>query len=143
MRHRLSSTSKSNCNHSRSPQSCPSDFSGLEGYLLWRRLVVVFDTGSHRRVPLYIFGYGVPAVFVIATVIAAFLGYSDGNGGSTYRYHREDVCWLGDDYLLPAFGIPLFVVLIFNIVVLIIGLRINYKVRGIPIRQTLGIVMVS
>ena len=48
-------------------------FAALEGYLLYRALVVVFDTGDHRNFPLYIFGYGLPIVVTTVTFIVALL----------------------------------------------------------------------
>ena len=48
-------------------------FLALEGYLLYRALVVIFDTGDHRHFPLYIFGYGMPAVIATATLLVALL----------------------------------------------------------------------
>jgi len=48
-------------------------FTALEGYLLYRALVVVFDTGEHRNFPLYIFGYGLPIVLTTITFIVALL----------------------------------------------------------------------
>ncbi len=50
----------------------------LEGYLLYRALVVVFDTGDNRHFPLYIFGYGIPMVLTTITFIVALL-VSDSN----------------------------------------------------------------
>jgi hypothetical protein len=50
----------------------------LEGYLLYRALVVVFDTGDNRHFPLYIFGYGIPTVLTTITFIVALL-VSDSN----------------------------------------------------------------
>ena len=57
-------------------------FTALEGYLLYRALVVVFDTGDHRNFPLYIFGYGLPIVLTTVTFIVALLA-SENN----------KVCW--------------------------------------------------
>lgn len=53
--------------------SCSVYFSALEGYLLYRALVVIFDTGDHRGFPLYIFGYGMPLLLATATFIVALV----------------------------------------------------------------------
>ena len=45
----------------------------LEGYLLYKALVVVFDTGENKKMPLYLFGYGVPLAIVMITLITAIV----------------------------------------------------------------------
>ena len=35
---------------------------GVEGFLLYRAVVTVFDTGETKRLNLYLFGYGIPLV---------------------------------------------------------------------------------
>jgi hypothetical protein len=38
---------------------------GVEGFLLYRAVVTVFDTGETRRAALYLFGYGLPLLIGI------------------------------------------------------------------------------
>lgn len=97
----------------------------LEGFLLYRALVIVFDSGDHRRFPLYLFGYGIPSVIVIATVIVAVILEKD-NEDNDYYYFSQDICWLNDTYVWFFIG-PVVIVLLFNMVVLIIGLRVTYR----------------
>ena len=48
-------------------------WTGLEGYMLYKAVVVVFDTGSHRARPLYMIGYGLSLMICIVTVVAGVL----------------------------------------------------------------------
>ncbi len=60
-------------------------FSALEGFLIYRALVTVFDTGSRRLYPLYAVGYGLPAAFAATTLAIAAGGArtvrAGGRGG--------------------------------------------------------------
>ena len=95
---------------------------GLEGYLLYRALVVVFDKGHFKSLLIHIVGYGVPIVVSVGTVIIAAI--IDG----TSTYHKKDLCWLDANYLYISFFVPLMMMLFLNAAIFIIGLRINYKV---------------
>ena len=53
----------------------------LEGYLLYQALVVVFDTGDNKKMPLYLFGYGVPLAIVMITLVTAIVVERYGNTG--------------------------------------------------------------
>ena len=48
-------------------------FSVVEGFLLYRALIVVFDSGYNRILAYYIFGYGAPGITVIITLIVAVI----------------------------------------------------------------------
>ena len=102
--------------------------SALEGYLLYRALVIVFEGREQRKFPLYIFGYGIPAVIAIATVIIAVIK-ADDDSSKCNDYCRSDACWLSDDYLWSFIG-PLAGVLLFNIVILVLGLKTAYRVSA-------------
>ena len=41
--------------------------------MLYKAVVVVFDTGSHRARPLYMIGYGLSLMICIITVVAGVL----------------------------------------------------------------------
>ena len=97
----------------------------MEGYLLYRALIIVFDTGHFKKLLLHIFGYGVPISISALTLIVGVL-ISTTNNKSTY--HKSDLCWLENEYLYVAFYPPLIFMLCFNVFILVIGLRINLKV---------------
>ena len=64
----------------------------LEGYLLFKALVVVWDTGEKKILPLYVFGYGFPAFISILTLIIIVI---TERGQEKTSYHHPEYCWLG------------------------------------------------
>ena len=112
-----------------------SNETGWEGYILYRALVIIFDTGRENKLRLYIFCYIVPFVISFLNLLPWLI-----NPDPNFPYHRDDTCWVninrkGDDgsldkswtYLI-GFYIVLVVMLIANIAILSYGLRINFKV---------------
>ena len=117
-----------------------SNKTGWEGYILYRALVIIFDTGRENKLRLYIFCYIVPFIVSFLNLLPWLID-PDPN----FPYHRNnvtgnDVCWVnierkGDDgsldqswtYLI-GFYLVLVVMLIANIAILSYGLRINFKV---------------
>ena len=84
--------------------------------MLYRALIVVFDTGSHKKMPFYLFGYLLPFGITGLTVVVSTLL-------SEYpMYHYEDLCWLKDEFRWTFMG-PVILVLVFNSVMLFVGLR--------------------
>ena len=100
-------------------------FSVLEGFLLYKALVVVFDTGDNKKLPIYLFGYGVPLAIVMITLITAIIVEKDQDYTD---YHHPLVCKLGDSYIYYALDAPVVAVLICNIFVLSKGIVITWKV---------------
>ena len=96
----------------------------LEGFLLYKALIVVFDSGFNRVLPLYVFGYGVPAIIVVITLITAVIRE---NSDSSVKYLHDDLCWLSSHYVWALTGPAVFVIL-FNTVILFMGLRVTWKV---------------
>ena len=84
--------------------------------MLYRALIVVFDTGSHRELPLYLFGYLVPIVISVVTAVVATML-------PEYPiYHFDELCWLKGN-LRWAFMGPVIIVLCGNGGMLVVGLR--------------------
>jgi hypothetical protein len=50
---------------------------GVEGFLLYRAVVTVFDTGETRRAALYLFGYGLPLLIGICDFDMPFFVLKD------------------------------------------------------------------
>ena len=100
----------------------------MEGYLLFQALVVVWDTGEKKVLPLYIFGYGLPAFISILTLIIVVIVEKEIGIGSKTEYHVEGLCWLGPKYIFYAFLIPVACCLLYNTYIFIRGLMITYKV---------------
>ena len=100
---------------------CVFGWTGLEGYMLYRAVIVVFDTGSHRTLPFYLLGYGLSSAVAIVTVV---IGVS--LPGKPV-YHQPDLCWLSDHYIYGFIG-PIACVLLGNLVMLVVGARAYYKV---------------
>ena len=96
----------------------------LEGFLLYKALIVVFDSGFNRVLPLYVFGYGVPAIIVVITLITAVIRE---NSDSSVKYLHDDLCWLSSHYVWALTGPAVFVIL-FNTIILFMGLRVTWKV---------------
>jgi 7 transmembrane receptor (Secretin family). len=96
-------------------------FSALEGFFLYKALVVVFDSGEDHFRFIYIVSYGVSAIIVVTTLVVSFIRDD--------FYFREDACWLNDSYIW-AFKGPVLVIVILNMVVLVVGLRAAYMVRN-------------
>ena len=97
----------------------------LEGYLLFKALVVVWDTGEKKILPLYVFGYGFPAFISILTLIIIVI---TERGQAKTSYHQDELCWLGPKYITYAFLIPVCCVLVYNTYIFIRGLIITYNV---------------
>ena len=91
---------------------------------MYRALIIVFDTGHYKKLLLHMIGYGIPILVSVITLIVGLL-ISINN---EFTYHSHNICWLGEQYLFAAFYPPLILMLCFNIVILIIGMRINLKV---------------
>ena len=116
---------------------------GWEGYILYRALVIIFDTGRENKLRLYIFCYIVPFIISFLNLLPWLI-----NTDPNFPYHRNnvtgyDVCWVnierkGDDgsldqswtYLI-GFYLVLVVMLVANIGILSYGLRINFKVTSV------------
>ena len=100
-------------------------WTALEGYLLFKALVVVWDTGEKKILPLYVFGYGFPAFISILTLIISVI---TERGQEHTSYHSDKICWLGPQYINYAFLIPVCCVLIYTTYIFIRGLIITYNV---------------
>eukprot|EP00094_Tigriopus_californicus_P003179 TCALIF_03060-PA protein Name:"Similar to LPHN3 Latrophilin-3 (Homo sapiens)" AED:0.38 eAED:0.40 QI:0/0.16/0/0.57/0.83/0.71/7/0/1072 len=96
-------------------------WTALEGFFLYKALVVVFDSGEDHFRFIYIVSYGVSAIIVVTTLVVSFIRDD--------FYFREDACWLNDSYIW-AFKGPVLVIVILNMVVLVVGLRAAYMVRN-------------
>ena len=94
--------------------------------MLYKALVVVFDTGDNKKMPLYLFGYGLPLAIVMITLVTALIIEKDQNY-TDYRNHK--LCWLGKNYLYAALDAPVICVLICNSFVLIRGIVITWQVN--------------
>ncbi|XP_055927305.1 adhesion G protein-coupled receptor L4-like isoform X2 [Argiope bruennichi] len=92
----------------------------VEGYHLYRMVILVFQTGRNLSVKFYyLFAYGCPLIIV---GISAALR-SDGYGGPNY-------CWLSSHYgLMWSFVGPACVIILINIVIFILTLRSASTVR--------------
>ena len=99
-------------------------FSVVEGFLLYRALIVVFDSGYNRILAYYIFGYGAPGITVIITLIVAVIIETQTKKP---LYIHKHMCWLGEPYIWGFTG-PAMAVIIFNIYILLRGLRVTWKV---------------
>ena len=99
----------------------------LEGYLLYKALVVVFDTGDHKLLPLYLFGYGAPLAIAMVTLIVAVI--MERNESEATKYHNSDYCFLSEHYIYYAFIAPVVIVLTFNTFILTKGVIITWKVK--------------
>ena len=100
------------------------NFSVVEGFLLYRALIVVFDSGYNRILAYYIVGYGAPGIIVIITLIVAVIMESQTG---EHLYIHKHLCWLGEPYIWGFAG-PAMAVGIFNIYILVRGLRVTWKV---------------
>ena len=97
----------------------------LEGYLLYKALIVVFDTGESKRLPLYLCGYGAPLVIVMITLVVALIVERDQEETD---YHNPQLCWLGKNYIYYALDAPVIAVLLCNTFVLFKGIGITWRV---------------
>ena len=100
-------------------------FVGGEGYILYRALIVVFDTGHVRRLLLYSLCYGIPILISFSTLLVGLLTSIHKES----QYHKDDLCWLNNEYLFIGFYPFLILMLCFNIFILTVGMRIQMKVR--------------
>ena len=101
-------------------------FVGCEGYILYRALIVVFDTGHVRRLLLYSLCYGIPILISFSTLLVGLLTSIHKES----QYHKDDYCWLNNEYLFIGFYPVLILMLCFNIFILTVGMRIQMKVRN-------------
>ena len=96
-------------------------FKGVEGYLLYRALIIVFDTGHVKRLLLYIICYGIPVFVSVLTLIVWIM--QKYMFDYDYNYHvsgdEKTICWLDDNYLFGGFYPVLIVMLCFNMFILI------------------------
>ena len=99
--------------------------------MLFQALVVVWDTGEKKILPLYVFGYGLPAFISILTLIIVVIVEKEIEIGSKTEYHPKELCWLGPKYIYYAFLIPVALCLLYNTYIFIRGLLITYKVSKI------------
>ena len=97
----------------------------IEGFLLYKALIVVFDSGYHRILPLYIFGYGFPGIIALITLVVAVIKESQS---VEIRYLHPELCWLSERYIWSLVG-PAFVMLTFNVFILFRGIKITWKVN--------------
>ena len=81
--------------------------------LLFRTLTRVFATSREYRWQLYVVGYGVPILVMLATFVTSIARRDD--------YFREDACWLDMRYIW-AFKGPVTVIVAFNFLVTIVAL---------------------
>jgi hypothetical protein len=94
----------------------------LEGYLIFRALVIVFPSNEHRRWPFLLAAYGLPLLIAGATLIASLPG--------PVEYHRFDACWLNFPYEW-GFLAPVILVTVLNTGVMVKSLMIASKVSGV------------
>ena len=97
----------------------------LEGFLLYKVLVVVFQSGDEKLYLVYLVGYAAPLVVAIVTIIAVLILERDNGGDTNYS---SDICRLGEPYNYYALIAPICAVLLFNFFVLIRGILVTWKV---------------
>ncbi|CAL1261254.1 unnamed protein product [Larinioides sclopetarius] len=92
----------------------------VEGYHLYRMVILVFQTGRNLSVKFYyLFAYGCPLIIVGISAAAR----SDGYGGPNY-------CWLSSNHgLMWSFVGPACVIILINVVIFILTLRSASTVR--------------
>lgn len=83
----------------------------IDGVLLYKALIVVFDTGDHKMLPLFIFGYGAPLIIATLTIVVVLILYRDQE---TTNYTNPEICHLGDPYIYYALTMPVALVLLIN-----------------------------
>ena len=90
--------------------------------MLYQYLVVVLPRGDVRTFMYYCVGYGVAVVVVAVTAIVSVVTHKD-------IYLRDsDICWLvGDPLAMLAFVIPVGLVVIFNFVIMVMAVRIAFR----------------
>ena len=116
-------------------------FIGWEGYILYRALVIIFDTGKENKLRLYIFCYSLPFIISFLTMLPWLIKkIMDPTNDPDFPYHRTDICWINTNKTnedgtveqswayLTGFYLVLIVMLCANIGILSYGLRINLKV---------------
>ncbi|KAI1724825.1 7 transmembrane receptor (Secretin family) domain-containing protein [Ditylenchus destructor] len=93
----------------------------LEGYLLYKMIIKVFDSGNDHLLLLYFIGYGTPIPIVLLTVLFSLEDY----GTETY-------CWINvHSYAFAALMGPVFAIIFINGVVLILALKVLTGARTI------------
>ncbi|KAI1715355.1 7 transmembrane receptor (Secretin family) domain-containing protein [Ditylenchus destructor] len=91
----------------------------LEGYLLYKMIIKVFDSGHDHLLLLYFIGYGIPIPIVLLTVHFSLEDY----GTETY-------CWINvHSYAFAALMGPVFVIIFINGIVLILAFKVLTGVR--------------
>ena len=106
----------------------------LEGYCLYKALVVVFEK-EERLFPIYLVGYGVPGAIVVTTLIVVVILEREND---PTEYHSDTICWLSDKYIYFSFFIPVVLVLCFNFIILIRGVIVTYRVIFLAPRKLCG-----
>ena len=99
-------------------------FTAIEGMLLYRALVVVFDSSEEHNWLLCLSAYGVSVTITVSTLI---INLVQSKGGESYFYYREDACWLAQNYDW-AFKGPVLLIVIVNTAILVLGLYKAYIV---------------
>ncbi|CAG0902210.1 unnamed protein product [Darwinula stevensoni] len=96
---------------------CAFMWMALEGFFIYRQLVLVFPTGSNLSTRTYfIMGYGVPFGIVGITAAVSF-------GTDTYGYGAGEFCWLSPPHYIWTFAGPVLVIILSNTVLMFLAIR--------------------
>ena len=104
----------------------------LEGYQIYVLLVKVFESSHSSLMKNFIFGYFVPLIIVVCSIISDLI-LMDNSGSSEYdicsdeskrsSYGTKDFCWLRvDNHFVLGFIIPAVIVIFSNIGFLIFAI---------------------
>ncbi|CAG0884253.1 unnamed protein product [Darwinula stevensoni] len=89
----------------------------LEGIFVYRRLVLVFPTGTNFSVwTYYIAGYCLPGLVVLVTATVSFLTNTRGYGAGEF-------CWLSSPYYIWAFAGPVLLVILANFIIMCLVMK--------------------
>ncbi|CAG0886100.1 unnamed protein product [Darwinula stevensoni] len=89
----------------------------LEGIFVYRRLVLVFPTGTSISVwTYYIAGYCLPGLVVLVTAAVSFLTNTRGYGAGEF-------CWLSSPYYIWAFAGPVLLVILANFIIMCLVMK--------------------
>ncbi|KAK2719817.1 adhesion G protein-coupled receptor L1-like isoform X2 [Artemia franciscana] len=92
----------------------------VEGILLYRMVVIVFDYDPNVKLYNMIVGYGLPIVIVGITV-----GAAAGTGSIKNGYSNLEQCWLNrHNGFIWAFNAPVIFIALVNLVILVMALHI-------------------
>ena len=103
---------------------CEKILPAVEGALLYRALVVVFDSGEDYFWLTIMSAYGAAVTIAGSTLIINIV--QSKNYGTDF-YFREDACWLEQNYDW-AFKGPVLLILVTNTAILALGLYKSYVV---------------